>query len=104
MEKVCVLQLNIGMFVVMKEVGDVMGVFVGYDYDNDYVVMWKNIFLVYGCFIGGNMEYNYLFNGVCVIVFNEGIWMFEIWICQKGGVVDFIFYLFDYVKDDWRKC
>ena len=36
MEKACAPQLNTGMFAAMKEAGDVMGVFVGHDHDNDY--------------------------------------------------------------------
>ena len=42
-KKACAPQLNTGMFAAMKEAGDVMGVFVGHDHDNDYAVMWKNI-------------------------------------------------------------
>ena len=92
-----------GMFAAMKEAGDVMGVFVGHDHDNDYAVMWKNILLAYGRFTGGNTEYNHLPNGARVIVLNEGTRTFETWIRQKGGVVDSTSYPSDYVKDDWRK-
>ena len=47
------------MFAAMKEAGDVMGVFVGHDHDNDYAVMWKNILLAYGRYTGGNTVYNH---------------------------------------------
>lgn len=103
MEKACAPQLNAGMFAAMKEAGDVMGVFVGHDHDNDYAVMWKNILLAYGRFTGGNTEYNHLPNGARVIVLNEGTRTFDTWIRQKGGVVDSTSYPSDYVKDDWRK-
>lgn len=103
MEKACAPQLNTGMFAAMKEAGDVMGVFVGHDHDNDYAVMWKNILLAYGRFTGGNTEYNHLPNGARVIVLNEGTRTFDTWIRQKGGVVDSTSYPSDYVKDDWRK-
>ena len=43
MEKACAPKLNTGMFAAMKEAGDVMGVFVGHDHDNDYAVMWKKM-------------------------------------------------------------
>ena len=57
MEKACAPELNTGMFTAMKEAGDVMGMFVGHDDDNDYAVMWKGILLAYGRFTGGNTEY-----------------------------------------------
>ena len=60
MEKACAPELNTGMFTAMKEAGDVMGMFVGHDHDNDYAVMWKGILLAYGRFTGGNTEYNHL--------------------------------------------
>ena len=60
------------MFAAMKEAGDVMGMFVGHDHDNDYAVMWKGILLAYGRFTGGNTEYNHLPNGARIIVFNLG--------------------------------
>lgn len=98
MEKACAPQLNTGMFAAMKEAGDVMGVFVGHDHDNDYAVMWKNILLAYGRFTGGNTEYNHLPNGARVIVLNEGTRTFDTWIRQKGGVVDSTSYPSDYVR------
>ena len=39
MEEACAPKLNTGMFAAMKESGDVMGIFVGHDHDNDYAVM-----------------------------------------------------------------
>ena len=45
MEEACAPKLNTGMFTAMKESGDVMGIFVGHDHDNDYAVMWKGILL-----------------------------------------------------------
>ncbi len=53
MEEACSPRINTGMFAAMKEAGDVMGVFVGHDHDNDYAVMWKNILLAYGRYTGG---------------------------------------------------
>ena len=38
----------------MKEMGDIEGVFVGHDHDNDYAVMWQGILLAYGRYPGGN--------------------------------------------------
>lgn len=103
MEEACAPKLNTGMFAAMKEAGDVMGMFVGHDHDNDYAVMWKDILLAYGRFTGGNTEYNHLPNGARVIVLDEGARTFTSWIRQKEGVVDKVSYPASFVKDDWRK-
>ena len=71
------------MFAAMKEAGDVMGVFVGHDHDNDYAVMWKNILLAYGRYTGGNTVYNHLPNGARIIVLDEGARTFTSWIRHK---------------------
>lgn len=104
MEKACAPELNTGMFTAMKEAGDVMGIFVGHDHDNDYAAMWKGILLAYGRFTGGNTEYNHLSNGALVIVMKEGTRTFTTWIHLKGGeIIDKTLYPDSYVKDDWRK-
>lgn len=85
MEKACAPALNTGMFTAMKEAGDVMGVFVGHDHDNDYAVMWHGILLAYGRYTGGNTVYNHLSNGARVIVLKEGLRTFDTWIDLAGG-------------------
>lgn len=85
MEKACAPALNTGMFTAMKEAGDVMGVFVGHDHDNDYAVMWHGILLAYGRYTGGNTVYNHLSNGARVIVLKEGRRTFDTWIDLAGG-------------------
>lgn len=102
MEAACAPKLNTGMFAAMKEAGDVMGVFVGHDHDNDYAVMWKNILLAYGRYTGGNTVYNHLPNGARVIELNEGSRSFTTWIRVKGKVLDKYVYPTDFVKDDWK--
>lgn len=103
MEEACAPKLNTGMFAAMKESGDVMGMFVGHDHDNDYAVMWKGILLAYGRFTGGNTEYNHLPNGARIIVLDEGARTFTSWIRQKDGIVDKVSYPASFVKDDWTK-
>lgn len=103
MEEACAPKLNTGMFTAMKEAGDVMGIFVGHDHDNDYAVMWKNILLAYGRYTGGNTVYNHLPNGARIIVLDEGGRTFTSWIRQKGGIVDKVSYPTSFVKDDWTK-
>lgn len=71
-EKACAPQLNSGMFASMKEMGDILGVFVGHDHDDDYAVFWKGILLAYGRYTGGDTVYNNLSNGARVIEMTEG--------------------------------
>lgn len=84
-EKACAPQLNSGMFAAMKEMGDMSGVFVGHDHDDDYAVFWKGILLAYGRYTGGDTVYNNLSNGARVIEMTEGKDGFKTWIRLKGG-------------------
>ena len=56
-EKACAPALNSGLFTAIKENGDVMGIFVGHDHDDDYAVCWYDVLLAYGRFTGGPTEY-----------------------------------------------
>lgn len=104
MEKVCAPELNSGMFAAMRETGDVMGVFVGHDHDNDYAVMWHDVLLAYGRFSGGNTEYNHLSIGARVIVLEEGKRSFKTWVRSRGDLIEHsVIYPHSFVKDDWRK-
>lgn len=99
MEKACAPRLNSGMFTAMKEGGDVMGIFVGHDHDNDYVVNWKDILLAYGRYTGGNTVYNDLPNGARVIELKEGVREFTTWVRLKGGeVINRIVYPSAFIK------
>lgn len=87
-EKACAPELNSGMFVAMKEMGDIMATFVGHDHDNDYAVYWQGIMLAYGRYTGGNTVYNNLKpNGARVIEMTEGEKGFRTWIRLHGGGV-----------------
>ncbi len=86
-EKACAPELNTGMFASMRELGDVMGIFVGHDHDNDYAVSWKGILLAYGRYTGGNTVYNHLPNGARVIELTEGEQGFHTWIRLKDNVI-----------------
>ncbi len=87
-EKACAPELNSGMFVAMKEMGDVMATFVGHDHDNDYAVYWHGIMLAYGRYTGGNTVYNNLKpNGARVIEITEGEKGFRTWIRLHGGSI-----------------
>ena len=87
-EKACAPELNTGMFVAMKEMGDVMATFVGHDHDNDYAVWRYGVMLAYGRFSGGNTVYNNLKpHGARVIELTEGDRSFRTWIRLRGGAV-----------------
>ena len=87
MEKACSPELNSGMFVAMKEAGDVKAVFVGHDHDNDYAVYWHDILLAYGRYTGGNTVYNHLSNGARIILLHQDGKSFETWIRLRGGEI-----------------
>ena len=87
-EKVCAPQLNSGLFTAMKEMGDIKGMFVGHDHDNDYAVYWKEILLAYGRYSGGNTVYNNLKpSGARVIELTEGQDSFRTWIHLNDGKI-----------------
>ncbi|MDR1381616.1 MAG: metallophosphoesterase family protein [Tannerella sp.] len=86
MEKACASGLNSGLFLSMKEMGDVLATFAGHDHDNDYAVNYNNIMLAYGRFSGCNTVYNNLKPlGVRVIELSEGSGSFRTWIRLNGG-------------------
>ncbi|WP_345783048.1 metallophosphoesterase family protein [Akkermansia sp. N21169] len=98
-EKICAPQLNSGLFASMKEMRDILGVFVGHDHDNDYAVDWKGILLAYGRYTGGNTVYNNLANGARVIELTEGEKGFKTWIRLKNDeIINKISYPADFVK------
>lgn len=97
-ERACSPELNSGMFTAMRENGDIMGVFVGHDHDNDYAVCWHDILLAYGRFTGGDTVYNHLANGARIIELTEGVRSFKTWIRTKAGVEQETVYPDSYVK------
>lgn len=88
-EKACAPALNSGLATAMLEAGDVMGVFVGHDHVNDYVVDWRGILLGYGRFTGGATVYHDIpeGNGARVIELTEDSRTIKTWIRIKGGKV-----------------
>jgi len=78
--------LNSGMFTAMCESGDVVGVFVGHDHDNDYIGSHRGIALAYGRYSGGDTVYNNLgVNGCRVIELKEGKREFKTYVRLLGG-------------------
>lgn len=87
-ERECNGQLNSGMFAAMRTAGDVSGMFVGHDHDNDYIGEYYGIALAYGRYSGANTVYNNLGPTGCrVIVLKEGERGFKTHIRLRGGEV-----------------
>lgn len=97
-ERACAPQLNSGLFTAMKEMGDMKGMFVGHDHDNDYAVYWKGLLLAYGRYTGGNTVYNHLPNGARVIELDEKAPEFKTWIRLKEGTEQSITCPDDFIK------
>ncbi|MEG1664594.1 MAG: metallophosphoesterase family protein [Mucinivorans sp.] len=87
-EIACSPKLNSGLFAAFKECGDVMGIFVGHDHDNDYAVAWQGILLCYGRYTGGDTVYNNLENGARVIELTQDQREFKSWIRLKGNRIE----------------
>lgn len=86
-EEECIAKLNSGMFAAMVESGNVGGVFVGHDHNNDYIGNVHGIWLAYGRFSGGDTIYNDSGKGARVIVLKEGSCDFATWIRTAEGEV-----------------
>ncbi len=69
--------LNTGMFAAMVESGDMMGVFVGHDHNNDYIGLLHGIYLGYGRFSGGRTTYTDIGSGARIIDLSDGAHTFE---------------------------
>lgn len=105
LENVAAPKQNSGFFDACKEMGDIMGMFVGHDHDSDFATIWKDIVLAYGRFTGGNTEYNDLPNGARVIVLKEGKREFDTYIILKGGeIINRLSYPASFHRDsEWYK-
>lgn len=88
-EGVCCAPINTGMFGAMYETGNIMGVFVGHDHDDNYIVSHCGIALGYGGFSGDDTTYNHLAHGFRVIVVKEGERAFTTWIHEEDGRIQF---------------
>ena len=84
----------------MVESGDVQGVVTGHDHNNDFVLMWRGFFMIYGRFSGCDTVYNDLKpNGARVFEFTEGDDGFRTWIRLRGGAVEQELYLYPGMKN-----
>ncbi|HOV35369.1 MAG: Calcineurin-like phosphoesterase [Bacteroidetes bacterium ADurb.BinA261] len=88
-ENECSPALNSGMFLAMKEMGDIMGTFVGHDHVNNYLVNYFDIALGYGQFSGWKTTYVAPVNGARIIVLKENKREFDTWIRTIDGNIQF---------------
>lgn len=100
-EDECAPEVNSGMFFSMKEMGDVMGTFVGHDHVNDYIVYYYGIALTYGHFSGWKTTYTPEINGARVVVLKEGKREFDTWIhLLNGNIRDKVTYPSGFTNTD----
>ncbi len=79
-EPECPSDINQGMFAAMLESGGVIGMFVGHDHSNDYVVADNGIAMAYGCRSSVAYECPYR-----MIILKEGKREFETWKRRQDG-------------------
>jgi hypothetical protein len=77
-------RINSGMFASFVEMGDVMGVFVGHDHDNDYIGTVRNIALGFGRETGAD-AYGDFVRGARIINLREGKRQFDTYVATPQG-------------------
>lgn len=92
-ERVCSPDLNSGLYTAMLECGDVMGMFVGHDHDNNFIGCLRRICLAYG-YASGRQSYGKIGRGARVIDLYEGERRFDTYILKL--------YECDRDKDIWE--
>lgn len=86
-EDECSPVLNTGMFFSMKQMGDIMGTFVGHDHVNNYIVDYHRIALAFGHFSGWKTTYTADTNGARIVILKEGKREFDTWLHQLNGTI-----------------
>lgn len=86
-EDECPPNINTGMFAAMFEAGDVLGMFVGHDHVNDYLVDYYGIALAYGCWTGSENTYQRNKNGARIIELTEGKRAFYTYLRESDGTL-----------------
>lgn len=86
-EPVCSPVINSGLFASFVEKGDVLGVFVGHDHNNDFVGKLSGICLGYGRKTGYASAYNEILErGARIIVLQENEQKFDTYIRTLSGI------------------
>lgn len=82
-------QLNSGMFASFVDKGDVIGIFVGHDHDNDYIGQYLGVALAYGRTTGYDAEGDRE-KGARIIQLYEGQNRFDTWI-RTPDKIEFVY-------------
>lgn len=82
--------IHSGILSSMVEMGDIMGIFVGHDHNNNYIGIEHDIALAFGQ-VTGNDAYGKLKRGGRVIKLYENKFQFDTWIRTEAGK-EFIYY------------
>ena len=93
-------KFNSGLYLAMRELGDVQAVVTGHDHNSDFVLLSQGFFMIYGRFSGCDTVYNDLKpNGARIFEFTEGDDGFRTWIRLSGGRTEQSLYLFPGMKN-----
>jgi 3',5'-cyclic AMP phosphodiesterase CpdA len=85
-EKPCPSNYNSGLVANFKEMDDVEAVVCGHDHDNDYVMLYQNMFYIFGRFSGCDTVYNRVGpSGARIFEFTEGKEGFRTYIRKYGS-------------------
>lgn len=88
-EEPAVPKFNSGLYLAMREQGDVQGIVNGHDHNNDCVLLWQKFYFIYGRYSGCNTVYNDLKpNGARVFEFTEGDPVIHTWIRLCDGRIE----------------
>ena len=85
-EEPCSPTFNSGLYLAMREQGDVQAVCTGHDHNNDFVLYWQGFFFIYGRYSCFDNIYNDLQpSGIRVFEFTLGDPGFRTWIRLADG-------------------
>ena len=99
-EEPCSPAVNSGLYLAMREMGDVQAIVTGHDHNDDFVMKWRDFFFIYGRFSGCDTVYNDLKpNGARVFEFKEGDDGFRTWVRLYGGKIEQDLYLYPGMKN-----
>lgn len=94
-EAPCSPLFNSGLYLAMRERGDVQAISTGHDHNNDFVVYWQDFFFMYGRYGSFDNIYNDLQpSGARVFEFTDGQPGFRTWIRLADGRKEQEFYLY----------
>ena len=82
-------KLNSGLFQAMKLNGDIQAIVCGHEHNNDFVMQYMGVMLIYGRFSGCDNVYNDLKpNGARVFEFTRGQRGFTTWVRLNSGEIE----------------